>query len=235
MTVRARRQSNEDAAGLSVPVGNKVSVRVLIADDHRLIAEGIKRSLEETNDFEVVAEAQTGSQILPLVRRTNPEIVLLDLRMPGSDGLTILEQIKRDHPEVKVVILSASTDQAVIQAALAKGASAYVIKSVNPVDLASTLRQVMEGSVIHAVGGGSPQGHDSAATELGLTSREISILNALARGLSNQAIGKELFVAEQTVKFHLTNIYRKLDAANRTEAVRLAYQRGIIDNPIYES
>ena len=209
-------------------------MRVLIADDHRLIAEGIKRTLEETGDFEVVAEATTGNQVLPLLRRTHPDLVLLDLRMPGADGLNVLEQIKRDHPETKVVILSASTDQAVIQTALAKGASAYVIKSVNPVDLASTLRQAMEGNVFHAIG--MPQsGQGSAATELGLTSREVSILNALARGLSNQAIGKELFVAEQTVKFHLTNIYRKLHATNRTEAVRLAYQHGIIDNPIFEA
>jgi two-component system NarL family response regulator/two-component system response regulator DegU len=209
-------------------------MRVLIADDHRLIAEGIKRSLEAEGDFEVVAEASAGSQILPLIRRTKPDLVLLDLRMPGVDGLTALEQIKRDHPAIKVVILSASTDHAVIKAALAKGASAYVIKSVNPVDLASTLRQAMEGSVFHAVGL-PPEGTATAASDLGLTSREISILKALARGLSNQAIGKELFVAEQTVKFHLTNIYRKLNAANRTEAVRMAYQHGIIDNPIYES
>jgi two-component system NarL family response regulator/two-component system response regulator DegU len=208
-------------------------MRVLIADDHRLIAEGIKRSLEAEGDFEVVAEASAGSQILPLIRRTKPDLVLLDLRMPGVDGLTALEQIKRDHPAIKVVILSASTDHAVIKAALAKGASAYVIKSVNPVDLASTLRQAMEGSVFHAVGL-PPEGTATAASDLGLTSREISILKALARGLSNQAIGKELFVAEQTVKFHLTNIYRKLNAANRTEAVRMAYQHGIIDNPIYE-
>jgi DNA-binding NarL/FixJ family response regulator len=209
-------------------------MRVLIADDHRLIAEGIKRALEAEADFDVVGEASTASQVLPLIRRTNPDIVVLDLRMPGADGLTVLEQIKRDHPAIKVVILSASTDQAVIQAALAKGASAYVIKSVNPGDLASTLRQAMEGNVFHAIG--VPQrGEPSAAAELGLTSRELSILNALARGLSNQAIGKELFVAEQTVKFHLTNIYRKLEAANRTEAVRLGYQRGIIDNPIYDS
>jgi DNA-binding NarL/FixJ family response regulator len=209
-------------------------MRILIADDHRLVAEGIKRTLEEEDDFEIVGEANTGSSVLPLVRRTNPDLVLLDLRMPGADGLTTLEQIKRDHPSIKVVILSASTDQAVIQAALAKGASAYVIKSVNPVDLASTLRQAMEGSVFHAVGLPS-QGEATRGAEIGLTSREVAILNALARGLSNQAIGKELFVAEQTVKFHLTNIYRKLDAANRTEAVRLAYQRGIVDNPLYES
>ena len=210
-----------------------MATRVLIADDHRLIAEGIKRILTEADDFEVVGEAGTGSQVLPLVRRTKPDLVLLDLRMPGLDGLSALEQIKRDHPEIKVVILSASTEPAVIQTALARGASAYIIKSVNPVDLPATLRQAMEGNVFHAIGL-PPAGQPSAASELGLTAREIGIIQALARGLSNQAIGKELFVAEQTVKFHLTNIYRKLQAANRTEAVRLAYQRGIIENPLYE-
>jgi DNA-binding NarL/FixJ family response regulator len=208
-------------------------MRVLIADDHRLIAEGIRRVLEETDDFEVVGEASTGSQVLPLVRRTSPDLVLLDLRMPGLDGLSALEQIKRDHPAIKVVILSASTEPAVIQTALARGASAYVIKSVSPIDLPATLRQAMEGNVFHAVGL-PPAGQPTAANELGLTAREVGIVQALARGLSNQAIGKELFVAEQTVKFHLTNIYRKLQAANRTEAVRLAYQRGIIENPLYE-
>jgi DNA-binding NarL/FixJ family response regulator len=208
-------------------------MRVLIADDHRLIAEGIKRSLEGAGDFEVVAEAETGTQVLPLVRRTNPDLVLLDLRMPGLDSLAVLEQLRREHPEIKVVILSASNDQQLIQTALAKGASAYVLKTVNPMDLAAALRQALAGTVFHAIGV-SAQGTPSAAAELGLTDREISILNALARGLSNQAIGRELYVAEQTVKFHLTNVYRKLDAANRTEAVRIAYQRGIIDNPIYD-
>ena len=182
-------------------------MRVLIADDHRLIAEGIRRVLEETDDFEVVGEASTGSQVLPLVRRTSPDLVLLDLRMPGLDGLSALEQIKRDHPAIKVVILSASTEPTVIQTALARGASAYVIKSVNPIDLPATLRQAMEGNVFHAVGL-PPAGAPTAANELGLTAREVGIVQALARGLSNQAIGKELFVAEQTVKFHLTNIYR---------------------------
>jgi DNA-binding NarL/FixJ family response regulator len=208
-------------------------MRVLIADDHRLIAEGVKRALNDTEDFEVIAEAQTGSQVLPLVRRTLPDIVLLDLRMPGIDGMTALERIKHEHPSIKVVILSASTEHEIIQMALAKGASAYIVKTVNPNDLAATLRQALEGNVFHALGLPQP-GESTAVAELGLTSRELGILRALARGLSNQAIGKELFVAEQTVKFHLTNIYRKLDAANRTEAVRIAYQRGLIDNPIYD-
>jgi DNA-binding NarL/FixJ family response regulator len=208
-------------------------MRVLIADDHRLIAEGIRKALEETGDFEVVGEANTGSQVMPLVRRTNPDLVILDLRMPGVDGLTNLEQIREQHPNVKVVVLSMSTDPSVIQAALKRGASAYVVKSVNPMDLPSVLRQAVEGTVFSAVGL-EESGESESARDLGLTSREVTIIQALSRGLSNQAIGKELWVAEQTVKFHLTNIYRKLGVANRTEAVRLAYQHGLIENPLYD-
>ena len=206
-------------------------MRVVIADDHRLILDGIKRALEDANDFEVVGEASSGSQVMPLVRSASPDLVLLDLRMPGLDGLSALERIKREYPDVKVVILSASSDQSVVQSALSRGASAYIIKSVDPPDLPATLRQAMEGNVFHPVG--RPTDAQAAATA-GLSLREVEILQAVARGLSNQAIGKELFVAEQTVKFHLTNIYRKLNATNRTEAVRLAYQNGVIDNPMYE-
>ena len=206
-------------------------MRIVIADDHRLILDGIKRALADSDDFEIVGEASSGSQLLPLVRSCAPDMVLLDLRMPGLDGLTALERIKHEDPKVKVVVLSASADQSVIQTALARGASAYIIKSVNPPDLAATLRQAMEGNVFHPVG--RPTDAQAAST-VGLSLREVEILQAVARGLSNHAIGKELFVAEQTVKFHLTNIYRKLKATNRTEAVRLAYQLGVIDNPMYE-
>jgi len=204
-------------------------MRVLIADDHQLIVDGIKRALEADGGFEIVGETGSGAQVLPLVGRTNPELVLLDLRMPGSDGLTCLAQIRKRFPEVKVVVLSVSTDENVIQTALSRGASAYIVKSVSPVDLPAALRQAMEGTVYTAVG--LPQPGESAARAIGLTERESSILAALARGLSNEAIGKELWVAEQTVKFHLTNIYRKLGVSNRTEAARLAYQNGLVESP----
>jgi DNA-binding NarL/FixJ family response regulator len=205
-------------------------VRVLIADDHRLIVEGVKRSLSEADDFEVVGECSSGTQVLPMVGRTNPDVVLLDLRMPGADGLTCLAQIKKRYPEVKVVILSVTTDEKVIQTVLQRGASAFIVKSINPVDLPSALRQAVEGTVFSAIG--LPDPGDSAARAAGLTERETAILTALARGLSNEAIGKELWVAEQTVKFHLTNIYRKLGVSNRTEAARLAYQNGLVESPI---
>jgi DNA-binding NarL/FixJ family response regulator len=205
-------------------------MRVLIADDHRLIVEGIKRALEDADDFEVVGEASSGSQVLPLVGRTNPDIVLLDLRMPGADGLTCLAQIKKRYPDIKVVVLSVSTDESVIQTVLMRGASAYIVKSINPIDLPSALRQAVEGTMYSAIG--LPEPGESAAKAAGLTEREAAILSALARGLSNEAIGKELWVAEQTVKFHLTNIYRKLGVSNRTEAARLAYQNGLVDSTI---
>jgi len=204
-------------------------MRVVIADDHKLIVDGIKRALEDSSDFEVVGEASSGSQVLPLVGRTNPDLVLLDLRMPGADGLTCLTRIRSQYPEVKVVILSVSTDENVIQTVLKRGASAYIVKSINPIDLPSALRQAMEGTVFSAIG--LPE-RDSPARAAGLTERETAILAALARGLSNEAIGKELWVAEQTVKFHLTNIYRKLGVSNRTEAARLAYQHGLVESPI---
>lgn len=204
-------------------------MRVVIADDHKLIVEGIKRALDESEDFEVVGEATSGSQVLPLVGRTNPDLVILDLRMPGADGLTCLSRIHKQYPHVKVVVLSVSTDENVIQTALKRGASAYIIKSINPIDLPSALRQAMEGTVYSAIG--MPE-RDNPARAVGLTERETAILTALARGLSNEAIGKELWVAEQTVKFHLTNIYRKLGVSNRTEAARLAYQHGLVESPI---
>jgi DNA-binding NarL/FixJ family response regulator len=205
-------------------------MRVLIADDHKLIVEGVKRALADLDDFEVVGECASGSQVLPLVGQTNPDVVLLDLRMPGADGLTCLNQIRKRYPHVKVVVLSVSTDENVIQTVLSRGASAYIVKSINPVDLPSALRQAVEGTVFSAIG--LPEEGDSAARAAGLTERETAILSAVARGLSNEAIGKELWVAEQTVKFHLTNIYRKLGVSNRTEAARLAYQHGLVDSPI---
>jgi len=203
----------------------------LIADDHPLILAGIKRALEEDDQFEVVAEARIGSQVLPLVSQTKPDLALLDLRMPEMDGLTCLDRIRKEHPRVKVVILSVSTDPEVVQTVLNHGAAAYVVKSVNPIDLSSALRQALEGTVFSAVGLPEKTAQEDAVKAAGLTDRETTILKALARGLSNEAIGKELWVAQQTVKFHLTNIYRKLDVKNRTEAARYAYEHGLIDSP----
>lgn len=212
-----------------------MAMKILLADDHPLMLAGVRRVLEEEpGGFEVVGETRTGSQVLPLIGRTNPDVVLLDMRMPGIDGLGCLERIKATYPNVHVVILSVCSTPEQIQAALARGASGYIVKTVNHIDLASAIRQAVEGTVYHALG--MPEVSEIAmARAAGLTERELTIIKAVARGLSNQAIGKELWVTEQTVKFHLTNVYRKLGVANRTEAARWAYAQGFVESPAYES
>ena len=209
-------------------------MRVVIADDHRLILDGIRRALEADGGFEIVGETQSGTQVLPLVARTQPDLVVLDLRMPNMDGLACLDEIRRRYPDVKVVMLSASTSQDLIETALRRGASAYILKTVDPTDLPSTLRQALSGNVFSTTGIGESD-EPTGAKAAGLTEREITILKLLAHGRSNEEIARELWVAQQTVKFHLTNIYRKLGVKNRTEATRYAYQQGLVESPLYDA
>jgi DNA-binding NarL/FixJ family response regulator len=205
-----------------------VALKVLLADDHKLMLAGIRRSLEDADGIEIVGEAHSASQVLPLVAQTDPDVVLLDIRMPGGDGFACLEQIQKRYPKVKVVMLSAFSDPEHVETALKKGAIAFIVKTVNPLDLAAALRQALEGNVFHAHGVRESD-DGSVARSVGLTDREISMLKALARGLSNQAISREFWVTEPTVKFHLTNIYRKLGVGNRTEAAREAYSLGLVE------
>jgi DNA-binding NarL/FixJ family response regulator len=193
------------------------------------MVEGTKQALERAGGFEVVGEASNGVQVLPLIRRLKPELVLLDLRMPQMDGLTCLAKVRKEFPDIKVAILSVSQDPELIQTALKRGASAYIVKTIDPEDLAAALRQAIDGNVFTTAGVTEDPG-ERAARDAGLTERELVIVRAVARGLSNEAIAKELWVAEQTVKFHLTNIYRKLGVSNRTEAARYAFEQGLVDH-----
>jgi DNA-binding NarL/FixJ family response regulator len=195
--------------------------------------DGVRRALEADGGFEIVGETQDGADVVAMVAKTKPDLVLLDVRLPHVDGLACLDEIHVKFPEIKVVMLSASTSPELISAALRRGASAYLAKSVNPTDLPSTLRQAIEGNVF-STSATMGQTETDSAKAAGLTERERSILEALAKGKSNDEIAKELWVTQQTVKFHLTNIYRKLGVKNRTEATRLAYQRGLVENPLYD-
>ena len=204
-----------------------MAIRVLLADDLRLILDGLRIALEEVDGIEVVGTTNEGRQVVPLITRTNPDVVLLDMRLPDMDGFTCLERIRKLHPSVKVVMLSACDDRARMRSALKRGASAYIVKTVNPLDIPTALRQVFEPAIYFEA---SSLGDGEPAAAAGLTDREVAMLRAIARGLSNAAISKEFWVTEQTVKFHLTNIYRKLDVKNRTEASRYAYQHGLVDD-----
>ncbi len=207
-------------------------LRVLIADDHQLMIHAIRLALEETDDIEIVGEADSGSKVVPLVGQTDPDLVLLDIRMPGMDGLTVLERLGERYPKVRVAILSAVDDPAVIQAAFNRGASAFIVKHIDPRDLATAIRQAIDRAIFQPLGL-IERVTDVAAGNVSLSEREVTILQSLQSGRSNKQIASELFLSEQTVKFHLTNIYRKLGVSSRTEAVRYAYEHGLAERAAY--
>jgi len=205
-------------------------LKVLVADDHPLILQGLRRTLEACDDIDVIGEARSGAEVLPLVERRNPDIVLLDMRMPEMDGVECITELKRRWPDVKAVVLSGSDDRASIDAATKAGASAYVIKSVSALDVPALLRQVASGyTLFHSPKGEAGDGSkESEGADATLTERELTILAAVAGGLTTKAIASDLWVSEHTVKFHLTNIYRKLGVSNRSGAVRYAYEHGLV-------
>ena len=208
-----------------------MAVRVCIADDHMLILSGIRTALEAADDVEVVGAASSGAKLLTMVDQERPDVVLLDHRMPGMDGMTCLKLIKERHPEMQVVMLSASEDRAQINEALAAGASAYIGKRINPEDLASVLRQVVAGVVYHQVAPVAGEAPEVGAAGAELTARERTMLEAVSRGLSTKEISRELWISDKTVKFHLTNMYRKLGVNNRAGAIRYAFENGLIPTP----
>jgi DNA-binding NarL/FixJ family response regulator len=204
-----------------------VTVKVLIADGNRLILEGFRRALDGFADIEIVGVTHSGAQLLELVERRRPEVVALDFDLRGADGVSCLDVMTRAHPEIKVVVLSSSSSPGHIRSALSRGARAFIVKSVNPLDIPSALRQAHEETVYHAFG--FQEAPEDTLRTAGLTDREITMLKALARGLSNKAISRELWLAEPTVKFHLGNLYRKLGVPNRLAAASFAHSHGISD------
>jgi DNA-binding NarL/FixJ family response regulator len=205
-------------------------LKLLIADDHQLMLDGIRLALADAPDIEVVGATSSGTQVLPLVGQTSPDVVLLDLRMPGMDGLRCLEALRQRHPDVKTVVLSGSEEPELIEAAFQRGATAFILKKIDPIDLAPVIRQALDGNVFSPldIRPTTVEAHNDS----GLTQREADILKALAEGLSNKQIARQFWLSEQTIKFHLTNIYRKLDVGSRTEAVRHAYEHGLIESPM---
>jgi DNA-binding NarL/FixJ family response regulator len=206
-------------------------LKVLIVDDQHLMLDALATVLDRDEDIEVVGQTDSGGNVMPLIAQTGPDAVLLDVRMPGIDGLAVLERIRERYANVAVVMLSGIEDPALVRAALERGATAFVLKQVHPRDLASALRQAVHGSIFRPLELVGPA-KASAREQAGLSKREISILEVLQSGASNQEIAKQLFLAEQTVKFHLTNIYRKLGVSTRTEAVHRAYEQGLVERPL---
>lgn len=206
-------------------------LKLVVADDHGLMVEAVKIALDGNPDFEVVGIAESGSQVLPVVQQTEPDLIVLDLRMPGMDGLTCIRLLRERTPGVKIAVLSGVDSDELAEEALRLGAGAFISKSIDPAELASALIDAYEGRAKAPIGR-TQERRATAVREAGLTGREFEILRAVADGRSNRDIGKLLWLAEQTVKFHLTNIYRKLGVGSRTEAVHWAYSHGLLDTSV---
>jgi DNA-binding NarL/FixJ family response regulator len=191
-------------------------MRILLAHSAGLLLGGVRQALRDDANFEIVGEAHDADALMQLVEETRPDVVLLDVRMPGADGLECLRQVRTRYPATKVVISSDSAGRSLVQAAFRSGACGYIVESIGPVDLGPAIRQAVERDASYVLSLPEPKGTEAPV----LSRRELEVVEAVARGLSNKAIASELAVTVQTVKFHLSSVYRKLGFSNRTEAAR---------------
>jgi DNA-binding NarL/FixJ family response regulator len=208
---------------------NSGVVRVLIADDHPVVRSGIKGMLEPDPGFEVVGQAASGHEAVALSLRQHPDVVLMDLQMPGLDGAAATAQIKAQRPETQVVVLTTYGTDADIVRAIDAGAVGYLLKDAPHEEITRAVRAAARGerTLAPAIAQRLMQRVRMPASDA-LSAREIEVLQLAARGLSNTEIAKELFVSATTAKAHLVHIYAKLGVNDRTAAVTTALERGII-------
>lgn len=211
-------------------------IRILVADDHPVVRDGLVAMLQTQPDFEVVGEALDGRAAVDKARALTPDVLLLDLEMPVLDGVAVLETLREAGSPVRVIVFTAFDTDDQIVGALRAGASGYLLKGSPRAEIFQAIRVVHGGgSLLQPVVASRLIAHmqdesDDPQADLPepLTEREMDVLRLLARGMANKEIAAELVITERTVKFHISAIFGKLGATNRTEAVTLAVQRGLI-------
>lgn len=215
------------------------SVRVLVVDDHQIVREGIRWMLQPEDRVLIMAEAGDGDGTLEAIERERPDVVLLDLNLPDRSGLEVLREIRRRFFDLPVVILTMSDEPDVVDEALRAGANGYLVKNAPKADLVRALSAAaagdafvqaeITGPLLSRLASGEPAAEPAGPEEPHLTPREREVLPLLAEGLTNRAIGTRLGISELTVKGNVRDLLRKLDAADRTQAVAVAFRRRLID------
>jgi NarL family two-component system response regulator YdfI len=206
-------------------------IRILIADDHLIVREGLHMILESRAEFEIVGEAADGEAAVQLTETTQPDVVLMDLRMPGMDGLRAIQQIRARWPEVAVVILTTYNEDDLMLRGLRAGARSYLLKDTDRETLFSTIQAAARGETLlrpDILARVLAPVENVPRAGVTLSQRELEILRSVARGSRNKEIAAQLGLAERTVKAHLDSIFNKLGVDSRTSAVALAIQYGIL-------
>jgi two-component system, NarL family, response regulator YdfI len=211
-------------------------IKILIADDHLIIRQGLRLILETETDFELVGEASDGTEALSLCKKLKPDVVLMDLRMPNMDGLTAIEKLRAEQPDIAVVILTTFNEDELMFRGLQAGARGYLLKDTDRATLFDTIRAAARGETLlkpeimtRVLSLKNPQAHESKSSEhFNLTERELEVLEAVARGERSKEIAIQLSISERTVKAHLASIYNKLGVDSRAAAIAVAAQRGLL-------
>lgn len=210
-------------------------IRVLLVDDHPIVRQGVQSVLANHADINVVGEADSASSLFACLDTLKPQVILLDIRMPGPSGIEITQRLKREHPDIKVIILSTYDEDEFLLGALRAGAEGYLLKSASAQVLASAVRQVAAGErllsptlVTKVMREFQELSKDKARTDLGLTDQELQVVRMIAAGSTNKEIAEQLFWSEVTVKRKVQDILEKMGVANRAQAVAEAARRGLL-------
>jgi DNA-binding NarL/FixJ family response regulator len=211
---------------MSKPREGERATRIVLADDHQLVLEGLRGLLQNETDLEVIATATDGNRLMEAVRRLKPDLVILDLQMPFKDGRSCLEEIRREQIPVKVLVLTAFGDGESLQLAWEYEADGFALKTDPPRQTVAAIRNVANGDIVFPSSARRKPGVGMADANPieSLSEREKEFLALVAEGLTNTRIAERLSVSEHTVKFHLQNVFQKLNVANRTEAARVFLQ-----------